>query len=202
MTARARPARRWGAAAAVIFLASACAASPTPGPTASPSPSAAKTAGATASASLGPISSLPAGCPEDAHGTATAPRVSIADIVAEGYPDYDALTFDFDRGLPEYAVSHVEPPFTSDPSGKPLTVNGSSFFSVVLHGASIVDEEFQAVYEGPTDFAPSLTRIRHVVLAGDFEAVSSWLVGLAAPACLAVEAQSGKRLVIAFLDAP
>jgi len=128
--------------------------------------------------------------------------VSISDITVQGYPDYDVLTFDFDRGLPEYAIDHVEPPFTRDPSGLPLEVDGSYFFSVVFHGASIVDEEFQPVYEGPTDVQPDLTRIRQVVLAGDFEAVSSWVVGLEEAACVAVQAFSGDRLVIAFLEAP
>jgi hypothetical protein len=184
------------------LLAGACSASPTPGPSATPSPTAVQSASAAASASVGPISSFPAGCPEDASGTATAPRVSIADVEPQGYPDYDVVVFDFDRGLPEYEITHVEPPFTSDPSGKPLPVQGVAFFSIVFHGASIVDEEFQPVYEGTTDLQPNLQRIQEVVMAGDFEAVSSWIVGLRAPACLAAQTFSGKRLVVAFGDAP
>jgi hypothetical protein len=193
----------WLAVAVTLGLISGgCAASPTPGPTATPSPTAAQSASPTASASLGPIASLPAGCPADAAGTATAPRVSIADVEAQPYPDYDALVFDFDRGLPSYAITSAVPPFTRDPSDLPLTVEGTAFFSVVFQGASIVDEEFQPVYEGPTDFKPNLTRIQHVVMAGDFEAVSTWIVGLAGPACLAVQSFPPDRLVIAFFDAP
>ena len=128
--------------------------------------------------------------------------MSISDIAVRAYPEYDVLIFDFDRGVPEYAVSHADPPFTRDPSGLPLEVEGSYFFSVVLQGASIVDEEFQPVYEGPTDFQADLVRIRHVVLGGDFEAVSTWVVGLEAPACVAVQAFSDRRLVIAFFEAP
>ena len=195
----------WLAVAVTLGLVSGgCAASPTPGPTASASPTAAPSASPTASASLGPIASLPAGCPADAAGTATAPRVSIADVEAQPYPayDYDLLSFDFDRGLPSYAITSVVPPFTRDPSDLPLTVEGTAFFSIVFQGASIVDEEFQPVYEGPTDFKPNLTRIRHVVLAGDFEAVSTWIVGLAAPACLAVQTFPPDRLAIAFFGAP
>jgi hypothetical protein len=197
-------ARTWLAVAVTFSLfAGACSASPTPGPSASPSPTAAQSASATASAiASGPISSLPAGCPADATGTATTPRVSIADIETQGYPDYDALVFDFDRGLPSYAITSAVPPFTRDPSDLPLTVEGTAFFSVVFQGASIVDEEFQKVYEGPTDFKPNLTRITHVVMAGDFEAVSTWIVGLAAPACLAIQSSPPDRLVIAFFDAP
>lgn len=200
-----RGGRTWVWPAVIVMvglMVGACSASPTPGPTATASPTAVQTVSASPSASLGPISSFPAGCPEDAAGTATATRVSIADIEAQTYPDYDALVFDFDRGLPNYAITSVVPPFTRDPSGLPLTVEGSAFFSLVFQGASIVDEEFQPVYEGPTDFMPELTRIKHVVMAGDFEAVSSWIVGLAAPACLAVRSFPPDRLVIGFMDAP
>lgn len=203
MTQGSERGRSWPAIAVAFSLfVGGCSGSPTPGPTVSPSPTAVQTASATASASLGPISSLPAGCPEDATGTATAPRVSIADVEAQGYPDYDVLVFDFDQGLPDYAITSAVPPFTRDPSDLPLTVEGTAFFSVVFQGASIVDLEFQAVYKGPTDFKPNLTRIRHVALAGDFEAVSTWIVGLAAPACLAVRSFPPDRLVIAFIDAP
>jgi hypothetical protein len=195
--------RTWLVVAVTLgLIAGGCAASPTPGPTASASPTAAQSASPTASASLGPIASLPAGCPADAAGTATAPRVAIADVEAQPYPDYDVLVFDFDRGLPSYAITSAVPPFTRDPSDLPLTVEGTAFFSVVFQGASIVDEEFQPVYEGPTDFKPTLTRIQHVVMAGDFEAVSTWIVGLAGPACLAVQSSPPDRLVIAFFDAP
>ena len=203
MALRGRPATSWGGIlVALAFGVAACSATPTASPPPAPSPAPTGTSSATATGSPGPISSLPAGCDTDAHGSATAPRVSIADLAAQGYADYDVLIFDFDRGLPEYTIGHVEPPFTSDPSGKPLTVAGASFFSIVFHGASIVDEEFQPVYEGPTDFQPSLQRIQQVVLSGDFEAVSSWIVGLHGPACLAAQTFSGKRLVVAFLDAP
>jgi hypothetical protein len=195
-------ARMWPAVVVTFgLLAGACSASPTPAPSATPSPTAVQSASATAAASVGPISSFPAGCPEDATGTATVPRVSIADVEPQSFPDYDVLAFDFDRGLPNYAITSAVPPFTRDPSGLSLTVDGTAFFSVVLQGASIVDEEFQPVYEGATDFKPDLARIKHVVLAGDFEAVSTWIVGLAAPACLAAEA-SGDRLVIVFFVAP
>jgi hypothetical protein len=197
MTAHHRPRPRWGFAIVALLVAAGCATTPTATPAVTASPTAVETANPTPT---GPIASLPAGCAQEAEGPSTQPRVSIADVTTASYPGYDVLIFDFDRGLPEYAVTHVQPPFVRDPSGLPLDVQGSDFFSVVLRGASIVDEEFQPVYEGPTDLLPALPRIRQVVLAGDFEAVSSWLVGLEGPACLAVQAFDGKRLVIAFVD--
>lgn len=193
-------------ACALILLLAACGATPTPGPTPTPTPSQSpgrtETPTATPAVLPGPITSLPPGCSLQASGRATHPRVSIRDVIARSFADYDALILDFDRGLPAWDVATAEPPFTADPSGLPLEVSGTSFFSIVLQGASIVDDEFQPVYEGPTDLQPDLTRIEHVVLAGDFEAVSSWLVGLRGPACLAVQAFGGDRLVIAFVDRP
>lgn len=194
--------RSWpGLAFAGLLFAAACTAAATPLPTESPSPTATVTAGPTPTGSAIPSVSIPPGCAQEADGLATQPRVSIKDIGAQTYPEYDVLIFDFDRGLPDYTIAHVEPPFSGDPSGQPIDVEGSYFFSVVLHGASIVDDEIQPVYEGPTNFEPNLTRIEHVVLAGDFEAVSSWIVGLSGPACLAAQAFPGNRLVIAFIDA-
>ena len=193
--------RRWphswaitlGLLLVVAGCGSASTATPLPTPTTSPSPTPIATP-------TGPIASLPAECVEQASGPATSPRVSIADVSVATYAGYDVLAFDFDRGLPEYTITRVEPPFTRDPSGLPLDVEGSFFYSIVLRGASIVDEEFQPVYEGPTDFLPGLPRIGHVVLAGDFEAVSTWVVGLEGPECLAAQAFDGTRLVIGFVD--
>jgi len=128
--------------------------------------------------------------------------VTIADITTQTYAAYDAVIFDFDRGIPDYEVKVASPPFTADPSGRPLNVQGNAFVAITFKGASIMDEEFQPVYEGPTDIKPGLPRVQELILAGDFEAVSSWIVGLAAPPCLAVQAFNGDRIVIAFLDKP
>jgi hypothetical protein len=190
---------------ALVTLVAACGPAPSPrstaGPTATPG-AALATPTLTPVPLPGPIASLPPGCAREAAGRATDPRVSIRDITVRSYLDYDALLVDFDRGLPEWEVTPTEPPFTGDPSGLPLEVEGAAFFRIVLRGASIVDDEFQPVYEGPTDLRPDLTRIVHVVLVGDFEAVSTWLVGLRSPACTAVQPFAEHRLVIAFFAAP
>jgi hypothetical protein len=203
--------RRWTLLAAVAVVAAACAASPspapaTPTPSASPSelpsPSSSPSATPTAGESSGPFGPLPSGCSDRAKGEASASRVTIADITTQTFSAYDVLIFDFDRGVPEYDVRVAAPPFTRDPSNLPLEVEGKSFVAITFKGASIVDEEFQPVYEGPTDIKPGLPRIQEVVMAGDFEAVSNWVVGLAGPVCVAVQALNGNRIVIAFPDAP
>lgn len=172
-------------------------ATPTTTATASPSASATPSAGPT-----GPFGPLPGTCGVQAAGSATTPRASIIDLRAESFADYDSLTFEFERGLPGSLVEQAEPPFRHDPSDLPMEVQGDAFYRVVLSGASIVDEEFQPVYEGPTDFLPGLPRIRHVSLAGDFEAVSTWVIGLEAPTCMAAKSVPENRLVIVFYGSP
>ena len=200
-----RARRRFALLGATLLVASACSAGPslapsTPTPSASASPTAAS-ASATPS-ETGPVGPLPSGCPDKAEGVATTPRVTISDITTQTFEAYDALIFDFDHGVPQYDIRVATPPFTKDPSGQPLEVQGKAFVAVTFRGASIVDEENQPLYEGTTDLRPGLPRIQEVILGGDFEAVSNWVVGLAAPVCLAVQAFNGNRVVIAFLDAP
>jgi len=203
--------RSWTLPIAAVLLAAACGAAPSQAPSATPSIASATATGSATpcrapagapSDSGGPLASLPSGCAETASGSASAPRVTIADITMQTFEPYDALIFDFDRGLPEWEVKVADPPFTKDPSGQPLEVQGKAFVTVIFRGASIVDEEFQPIYEGLTDLHPGLPRIQEVVLAGDFEAVSSWVVGLASPVCVAAQAFNANRVVIAFLDAP
>jgi hypothetical protein len=156
----------------------------------------------TASESEGPIGPLPSGCSESAKGAASASRATISDISTQTFEKYDAVIFDFVASVPDYEVKVATPPFTRDPSGLPLEVQGKAFVTLTFKNASILDEENQPVYEGATDIKPGLPRIQELVMAGDFEAVSSWVVGLAAPACLAVQPFNGDRVVIAFIDAP
>jgi hypothetical protein len=38
-------------------------------------------------------------------------------------------------------------------------------------------------YEGPTEFAPGFPTLTELKQAGDFEAVSEWVIGMTGPAC-------------------
>ena len=88
--------------------------------------------------------------------------------------------------VPEILVRESKPPFTADPSGQPLEVQGSAWATIVLQGGTGLDENMQPTYTGKDDFVMDASPIREVRRAGDFEAVSTWIVGLDAPYCVRV----------------
>lgn len=88
--------------------------------------------------------------------------------------------------VPEILVRESKPPFTADPSGLPLDVEGSAWATIVLQGGTGLDENYQPTYTGKDDFVMDASPIREVRRAGDFEAVSTWIVGLDAPYCVRV----------------
>ena len=84
-----------------------------------------------------------------------------------------------------------------DPSGLPLDVAGTAFLVIVLRGGTALDADFKPTFEGPFDVAPGGSPIVDVKRVGDFEAVSSWVVGLDGPSCVRVLPFDGSsRLVI------
>jgi hypothetical protein len=60
-----------------------------------------------------------------------------------------------------------------------------------------VTPEGEQTYTGPTEFALGFPQVVEMKEAGDFEAVSDWVVGLRGPACHRVEVrESPTRLLI------
>ena len=156
-------------------IGSESASASTPASTTSAGPS------ASASESLGAFS-----CSLPVSGAATVDRAQITDIRVAAHDGYDRIVFEFAAGLPEFTIAAAAPPFTLDPSGLPLDVGGSAFLSLVMHGGTTVTPDGMLTYSGPTDFKPALPMVVELVEAGDFEAVSSWYVGLTAGPCIRV----------------
>ena len=115
-----------------------------------------------------------------------------------GSSGYDRIVFEFQRtGIPEVTLRAGTPPFTHDPSGLQLPVQGSSFLVLVLHGATAITPEGKMTYTGLTDFKPGFPSLTEFTQAGDFEAVSEWVAGLTGPSCHRVFVlQNPSRLVI------
>src|SRR6266540_1321829 len=67
---------------------------------------------------------------------------------------------------------------TEDPSDRPVALAGQAFLRVVFDGA-----RFDT---GPRRFAPGYPLLKEIALAGDFESVLSWGVGLSRPAGVTV----------------
>lgn len=187
------------AALATIALVVAC--SPAAAP-ATPSPP----AGPTAPASLEPDESdAPVGtwnCTLPSHYAATTDRAQLGDVRigprGSGPSGYDRIVFQFDgAGTPEVDIREGQPPFTEDPSGLPLEVAGEAWLLITFHGGTAVTPDGEQTYNGPTEFALGFPQIVEMKQAGDFEAVSDWVVGLRGTACHRVEIREAPtRLLI------
>ena len=63
--------------------------------------------------------------------------------------------------------------------------------------APLVSPDGVETYTGPTDFTPDFPKLEELALAGDFEAVSSWYIGMSETSCVRVLTLQGpSRLVI------
>jgi hypothetical protein len=201
--------RTTAALAIAALLAAACA---SPGPTASPpaAPSTAPPPTVTAvptppAPTLVPtpaVSARPFTCGEPVGRPGTVPRAQIGGLSVVNAAGIGQITFTFlpngnVAAVPQVTVRPATPPFSKDPSGLPLEVAGTAFLEIVLHGGTALDESYQPTYEGPVDFAPAGSPIVEMKRAGDFEAVSSWVVGLDGPPCVRILPFDGtSRLVI------
>lgn len=169
-------------------------ADPTPTTTASARASASATAQASASATAG----QPAfDCSLPVRLAATVARAQITDLQVGAHDGYDRMVWTFGAGLPQMTVERATPPLTQDASGAPMRVQGSAFLRVVLHGGTVQLPAGGVSYSGAVSMTPHFARLVDLQSAGDFEAVSSWYVGLDGQACVrAFTLDTPSRLVI------
>ncbi len=195
--------------ASVALLATACGAgaTPSPAPTASiePVPATLAPTQPPATAVPTPLVSPPAlacGGTVRQAGTVPVARITGLAVVNDAAGTAGQVTFTFRSegnvaGIPEVVVQPATPPFTLDPSGLPLEVPGRFFVTITLLGGTALDDDFNPTFEGPFDVDPWTTPIVAFRRAGDFEAVSSWVVGLAGEPCVRIlPPDGGGTLVI------
>ena len=178
----------------------------------SSSPSATATAVVSPPASASPGESTPASeepVPSDALGAfscdlpvvddATVARAQITDVRVGTHADYDRVVFEFANGLPEFTLDRATPPFRHDASGMPVEVEGSSFLRLTMRGGTKQTEDNTSSYDGPIEFHPGFATLIDLVEGGDFEAQSTWYLGMADEACVRVirlTDEGAPRLVI------
>jgi len=105
-------------------------------------------------------------------------------IRAARHPGFDRVVFEFRGGLPPTSVRYV-PYVLEDPRGGLLALQGRAFLQVVFQHTSTVDQRLsdpRRTYTGPTVITPDLPSLAQMRLAGDFEAVLSFGLGLHASA--------------------
>lgn len=143
--------------------------------------------GASAQPSAEPTSDLgPFVCSFPVQGSGTVDRAQLTDVRVGEHDGYDRIVFEFDTGIPTYAISEATPPFMADPSGLPLEVQGSYFWQIVLTGGTKMTPDGTSTYTGTTDFTPGFAKLVELVEGGDFEAVSTWYAGMSATSCIRV----------------
>ena len=168
----------------------------------SASPSASVEASMTPSASVPPAASAPAASasvepvPSAALGPfscdlrvvedATVALANITDVRVGTHADYDRVVFEFADGLPEITLDRATPPFTHDASGMPIEVDGETFLRLTMRGGTKQTVDNTSSYDGPIDFDPGFAGLVDLVEGGDFEAQSTWYLGLASEACVRV----------------
>lgn len=197
-----------------VLLAGCAASSPSPSPSAavSSAPSASVGPSATASepASVAPSATpttpasaevseslVPFACVPSVTISRTTERAQITDLRVGTHAGYDRVTFEFTGGVPQTVVEGVLPPFFSDPGGQPLEVSGTAFLKVTMNGGTKVAPDGSVTYAGSTNIQPGFPRVVQLIEGGDFEAISTWYIGLQGGGCYRVLALAGPdRLAI------
>lgn len=196
----------WFIASVTLWLAACQPAQLGSSPTQSaPSATSLPSASASASASATAAAGEPFACePLDVRETADQAHALIADVRVGTHDGYDRFVVEFTQppsgapaGVPEYIVEVAQPPLQQDPSAQPMEVPGSHHVLVALLGGTKYDENFNLHYTGPTRFDPGFASLVAAYERGDFEATSSWYLGLTKDPCLRVFTRTDPmRLVI------
>ncbi len=139
----------------------------------------------------------PFACTPSVTTAKTTDRAQITDVRVGTHDGFDRVVFEFASGLPDAVVEGALPPFYADASGLEIDVAGTAFLKVNMHGASRVSPDGAVTYSGPTNFEPGFDQLVQLIEGGDFEAVSTWYLGLDVGGCIRVLTLSApSRLVI------
>ncbi|MGH2429816.1 MAG: AMIN-like domain-containing (lipo)protein [Candidatus Limnocylindria bacterium] len=156
-----------------------------------PSPSASQTTEPMPSGDLGEFS-----CELPIIEQATTPRANIVDDRVGTHDGFDRVVFEFTSGTPELTLDRAQPPFAEDGSGFPVNVEGDAFLGLVMRGGTKQMETGESSYDGPTDFDSGFPTLVHLVEGGDFEAQSTWYLGVTHEACARVLLLDGPSRVV------
>ena len=107
-----------------------------------------------------------------AAGTATLVRIRAAH-----HSGFDRVVFEFRGGLPASRLVSYVPRLTEDASGLPVRIAGRALLKVRMEPAQAHDDTGEPT--APLRFAVALPNVMNVVRAGDFEAVTTYGIGLA-----------------------
>jgi hypothetical protein len=101
---------------------------------------------------------------------------TLVGIRAAHHPGYDRVVFDFTGGLPSIRSVGYVSPLIADPSGLPVQIAGRAILKVTVL-ANAHNNAGQSTAPARVSFV--LPNVMNVVRSGDFEAVTSYGIGLA-----------------------
>lgn len=93
--------------------------------------------------------------------------------------DFDRLVFDFEGPAPGVQVQYVDQ-LLEDGSGNPVPLRGRAVVQIVIHPAVAHRDDGTSTLTGPLPDLTGFAAFRQVADAGDFEAVLTWGIGVAA----------------------
>jgi peptidoglycan hydrolase-like protein with peptidoglycan-binding domain len=103
----------------------------------------------------------------------------LVNVRVGGHKTFDRVVFDFDGPLPGHRVEFVDQ-VIQDGSGEPVPLRGRAFLQVVMTPAAAHDDDGAPTFPGPLPSVANLAALRDLADAGDFEAVLTWGIGVAA----------------------
>lgn len=111
-------------------------------------------------------------------GTASAQTSTptLVGIRAAHHPTYDRIVFDFAGGLPAGVRAEYVPQLIADGSGLPVPIAGRAILQITMSSAQAHDESGRVT--APDRVAFALPNIITAVRSGDFEAVTTYGIGL------------------------
>jgi hypothetical protein len=127
------------------------------------------------------------GTPEPKKANVGAPAMLLTDVRIGAHGCFERVVFELrpratrPDGPPGYTVEYQSGPITEDPTDKPVPVKGAAFLVVRLDatGFDLSQEDAPPTYTGPPVVeAAGTTRVQQVRKAGDFEGVTTWVIGL------------------------
>jgi hypothetical protein len=146
------------------------------------------------------------GTPQPKKANQGAPAMLLTDVRIGTHGCFERVVFELrpragERdGPPGYLVEYQPGPITEDPSDRPVPVKGTAFLVVRLDamGFDLSKADAPATYTGPPVVeAAGTTRVQEVRRAGDFEGVTTWVIGLDSKRPFSVTTEpSPTRLVV------
>ena len=139
--------------------------------------------------------------------TVTDPTASLVNVSTSSGEGTQRLVFEFAGDTaPGWQVGYEPLPVLADPTGEPVPLTGPVALVVRMTPAATVnldDGSFTPTYDGPRQLAvEGGSPASELVLAGDFEGLMTWAVGLDARVPFVVDTlASPTRLVIDLLAA-